>query len=68
MISNDEVSEFRSCWSAATGMKLVSSVPSGETIVSVISKGDGVIVATDKYIYTMGKDKIMRRVMFELPE
>lgn len=47
-------------------MELVSSVPEGEVIVSMVSKGDGIIVATNKYVYTMAEDKVMRRVMFEV--
>lgn len=47
-------------------MKLVSSVPDSEVIVSMVIHNDKVIVATDKYVYVMGSDETMRRIKFEV--
>jgi len=46
-------------------MKLLASVPDGEIIVSMVEHKGQVIVATDKHVYLMGEDKVMRRVKFE---
>ncbi len=44
-----------------------SSVPDGEVIVSMVEHNGKVVVASDKYVYVMEDDGVMRRVMFEVP-
>lgn len=43
-----------------------SSVPDGEVIVSMVENNGKVIVATDKYVYLLEEDGVMRRVNFEV--
>jgi hypothetical protein len=46
-------------------MKEVASLPNGETVVSMVIRNEKVIVATNKHVYVMGDDFVMRRVLFE---
>jgi hypothetical protein len=46
-------------------MKKVSGVPDGELVVSMGQANERVVVATNKHVYIMGNDFIMRRVVFE---
>ena len=45
-----------------------SSVPDGEVIVNMVEHNGKVIVASDKYVYLLEEDGVMRRVIFEVPE
>jgi hypothetical protein len=49
-------------------MKKVSGVPDGELIVSMGVHDGKVVVATNKHVYVMSDDFIMRRVVFETEE
>jgi hypothetical protein len=49
-------------------MKKVSGVPDGELVVSMGQANERVVVATNKHVYVMGNDFIMRRVVFETQE
>ena len=46
-------------------MEKVLGVPNGELIVSMVIHAGRVVVSTNKQVYVMGDDFVMRRVVFE---
>lgn len=46
-------------------MDKIASLPEGEFIVSMVVHDNKVIVSTNYHIYLMGKDNVMRKVVFE---
>ena len=46
-------------------MEKVLGVPNGELIVSMVIHAGRVVVSTNKQVYVMGDDFVMRRIVFE---